>query len=190
MVNKDFWDSWSGRKSAELYGINDWGAGYYGIDSQGRLTVKTKIDGKTIEIPFTEIIAGIEDRGMNLPVLLRIENFLDSQISRLNESFGKAIKEQKYQNQYRGVFPIKVNQQEQVLQEITRYGARYHHGLEAGSKAELIAALGVMEDREACLVCNGYKDEEFVDLALNAIKMGYKVFLVLEMTSELDLILD
>lgn len=190
MAEKDFWDSWSGRKSAELYGINDWGAGYYGIDDKGQLTIRLDIKGKKIEIPFTEIISGITQRGMSLPVLLRIENFLDSQIARLNESFMKAIKDQEYKNVYRGVFPIKVNQQEQVLQEISRYGARYHHGLEAGSKAELIAALGVMEDPEACLVCNGYKDEEFIDLALNAIKMGYKVFLVLEMPSELDLILE
>jgi len=190
MAEKDFWDSWNGHKSAELYGINNWGAGYYGIDKQGHLTIRLDINGKKIEIPFTDIISGITDRGMSLPVLLRIENFLDSQISRLNESFGKAIKEQNYRNVYRGVFPIKVNQQEQVLKEVCRYGARYHHGLEAGSKAELIAALGIMEDREACLVCNGYKDAEFVDLALNAIKMGYQVFLVLERPGELDLILE
>ncbi len=189
MTDKDIWNSWNRHKSSDLYGIPEWGAGYYGISEEGDLCIKTTLNGKKITIPFKDIISGITERGMNLPVLLRIENFLDSQITRLNESFGKAIKELKYQNSYRGVFPIKVNQQEQVLHEITRFGARYHHGLEAGSKAELIAALGVLEDRESCIVCNGYKDEEFVDLALQAIRMGYKVFLVLEMPSELDLIL-
>ena len=189
MTDKDVWNSWNRHKSSDLYGIQEWGAGYYGINEDGDLCIKMTINGTKITIPFNEIISGITERGMNLPVLLRIENFLDAQISRLNESFRKAIKEQNYQNEYRGIFPIKVNQQEQVLQEITRFGARYHHGLEAGSKAELIAALAVMEDKESCLVCNGYKDEEFVDLALQATKMGYKVFLVLEMPGELNLIL-
>ncbi|MDA3850838.1 MAG: biosynthetic arginine decarboxylase [Spirochaetaceae bacterium] len=189
MGKKSFWDSWNIDKSAELYALKDWGAGYYGIDSQGNLTIRVQTPQGLQEIPFTEIISGITERGMNLPVLLRIENFLDSQISKLNLSFKKAMEAQNYTNVYRGVYPIKVNQQEQVLHEITRFGAQYHHGLEAGSKAELIAALGIMEDPEACLICNGYKDEEFIDLALNAIKMGYKVFLVLEMPMELELII-
>ncbi len=189
MTGKDVWNSWNRHKSSDLYGIHEWGDGYYGINDEGELCIKTTVNGTKITIPFKEIISGITERGMNLPVLLRIENFLDSRITLLNESFRKAIKEQKYQNEYRGIFPIKVNQQEQVLQEITRFGARYHHGLEAGSKAELIAALAIMEDRESCLVCNGYKDEEFVDLALQATRMGYKVFLVLEMPGELNLIL-
>ena len=189
MSNDSVWNSWDVRKSSDLYGIPEWGAGYYGINEGGELCIQTKIGKNTISIPFKEIISGINDRGMDLPVLLRIENFLDSQISRLNESFRKAIKSQNYQNEYRGVFPIKVNQQEQVIHEITRFGAAYHHGLEAGSKAELIAALAVMEDKESCLICNGYKDEEFIDLALQSTRMGYKVFLVLEMPGELDLVL-
>ncbi len=90
---------------------------------------------------------------------------------------------------YRGVYPIKVNQQQEVIEEITRYGKKYHYGLEAGSKPELIAALAYMHDPEAYIVCNGYKDEEFIDLALHAQKMGLQVILVLEMPSELDLIL-
>ena len=190
LTSKSVWNSWNTHKSADLYGIHEWGAGYYGINDAGDLCINSTINGKKIMIPFKDVISGLNDRGMNLPVLLRIENFLDTQISRLNESFRKAIANQNYNNCYRGIYPIKVNQQEQVLQEITRYGARYHHGLEAGSKAELIAALSVMEDKKSCLICNGYKDKEFVDLALQANKMGYKVFLVLEMPSELDLILE
>ena len=190
MSSDKVWNSWSSRKSSDLYGVNEWGAGYFGVNEGGDLCIETEIGKDRISIPFREIISGITERGMELPVLLRIENFLDSRISLLNEAFRKAIREQNYRSVYRGIFPIKVNQQEQVLHEIVRAGAQYHHGLEAGSKAELIAALSVMKDRESCLICNGYKDEEFIDLALQATRMGYKVFLVLEMPGELDLILE
>jgi arginine decarboxylase len=124
-----------------------------------------------------------------MPVLLRFENLLDAQISHLNESFRKAIKDNNYQGQYRGVYPIKVNQQQQVIEEVVKYGERYHHGLEVGSKAELIGALSIMKDKEACLICNGYKDEEFIDLGLYAVKMGFNCFFVVEIPGELELIM-
>jgi arginine decarboxylase len=95
-----------------------------------------------------------------------------------------------YKGEYRGVFPIKVNQQQQVIEEITKYGSKFHHGLEAGSKAELIVAISMINDPEACIICNGYKDEEFVSLGLYALKMGIKCFFVLEMPSELSLIIE
>jgi arginine decarboxylase len=136
-----------------------------------------------------EIISGIQERGMGMPVLLRFENILDSQLSIINNSFRKAMKELNYKGEYRGVYPIKVNQQQQVVEEVAKYGKRYHHGFEVGSKAELIAALATIEDKESCIICNGYKDEEFIDLGLYAIKMGYKLFFVIEIPSELDIIL-
>ena len=137
-----------------------------------------------------EIVSGIKARGLGMPVLLRIGNILDSQITLLHESFWKTIASLGYQGEYRGVYPIKVNQQQQVIEELTQFGSRYHHGLEAGSKAELLAAISFLKDPEACLICNGYKDEEFVDMGLFAVKMGYKCFLVVEMPSELELILE
>jgi arginine decarboxylase len=143
-----------------------------------------------VRVSLKDILAGVMARGHELPLLIRIENILESQISQLHDSFRSAIKRLNYQGVFRGVYPIKVNQQEQVIESITRFGSRYHHGLEAGSKAELIAALSFLKDRESCLVCNGYKDREFVDLGLYACKMGYKCFFVLEMPSELDLILE
>lgn len=127
---------------------------------------------------------------MDMPVLLRFENLLDAQIRSLNDSFSDSIKRNEYKGNYRGVFPIKVNQQQQVIEELTRFGNRYSHGLEAGSKAELIAALAMLNEEESLLVCNGYKDEEFIDLGLNSIKMGYKCFFVLEMPGELALIIE
>ena len=117
-------------------------------------------------VPIPEIIGGIRERGYELPCLLRVENILDTQISNLHESFRKAIKSLGYKGSYRGVFPIKVNQQQQVIEEIAQFGSNYHHGLEVGSKAELIAAVSLLHDPEACLICNGYKDGEFIDLGL------------------------
>src|SRR5690606_15090501 len=119
-------------------------------------------------VSLMDIISGVRERGMGMPVLLRIENLLDSQIAKLNESFRKSINTFGYKGKYRGVFPIKVNQQAQVIEEISRFGLKYNHGLEAGSKAELIIALSMINSIESLIVCNGYKDEEFVDLGLNA----------------------
>ena len=141
-------------------------------------------------MPIPSIISGLQERGLGLPVLLRIENLLDAQISLLHDSFASAIKTLQYNGEFRGVYPVKVNQQQQVLEEIAKVGDRYNHGYEVGSKAELIAALSFLKNPKACLVCNGYKDRDYIDLALYACKMGFLCFLVLEMPSELPLILD
>jgi len=144
---------------------------------------------RAISIP--EIVEGLKDRGLDMPVLLRVENILDAQISLLNETFIAAMKDLGYRGSFRGAYPIKVNQQKQVIDAMVHYGATYHHGLEAGSKAELIAAMAMIIDKEAPLICNGYKDEEFVDLALHAVKLGFRCILVLEeMPSELPLIIE
>ncbi len=183
-------NAWTPQKSAELYGVETWGHGFFGVDKKGHVTVRLEDDEAQAEVSLFEVIDGLRDRGTHLPVLLRFRDLLHSRIAEINESFNKAIKETKYRGEYRGVYPIKVNQQRQVIEEIAEFGKRYHYGLEAGSKPELIAALAHMHDPEAYLVCNGYKDEEFIDLALQAQKMGLRVMLVLEMPSELNLILE
>ena len=143
---------------------------------------------KSISIP--KIIEDIRDRGKDLPILLRFVELLESRIRLLNESFRKAIIDEDYQGRYQGVFPIKVNQQQEAIQHVTQYGRPYNYGLEAGSKPELVAAVAHLNDPDAYLVCNGYKDAEFIDLALRAQKMGVKVILVVEMPSEVDTILE
>jgi arginine decarboxylase len=183
-------NQWSPAKSAELYGTESWGHGFFGVNDNGHVTVRLTDEGGQAEISLFEIIEGLRDRGTDLPVLLRFRDLLHSRITEINESFRKAIQDIGYRGQYRGVYPIKVNQQRQVIEEITEFGKKYHYGLEAGSKPELIAALAHMHDPEAFLICNGYKDEEFIDLALHAQKMGLKIMLVLEMPTELDLILE
>jgi len=183
-------NGWSHDQSAELYGVKDWAHDYFSVTPDGELSVRL-VDGEGHKhVGLKTIIDGLHERGTDLPVLLRFRDILHSRIAELNESFHTAIKETGYTGSYRGVYPIKVNQQRQVIEEITSFGERYHYGLEAGSKPELIAALAHMHDPHAYLICNGYKDEEFIDLALNAQKMGLKLMLVLEMPSELNLILE
>lgn len=190
LVNKsEILGRWTKEKSEELYGIKNWGSRYFSVSNDGDVLVNPYKDEKSA-VSLKEIISGVSERGMDMPVLLRFENILDSQITYLNESFDQAIKSLGYQGAYRGVYPIKVNQQQQVIEEVTKFGKKYHHGLEVGSKPELIAALSHMEDKEACLICNGYKDEEFIDLGLYAVKMGYNCFFVIEMPGELDIILE
>ena len=108
----------------------------------------------------------------------------------MHVTVGAAMQAEGYQGQFRGVYPIKVNQQQQVVEEVLRFGAEHHHGLETGSKAELIAALSLIRDPEALMICNGYKDREFINLALYAQKMGVQTVLVVEMPGELPLILE
>ncbi len=181
---------WNSEDAAELYGIRNWGAGYFDVSADGDAVIRPFGPKSPITVSIPAVIQGIRERGLDMPVLLRIENVLDSQISFLHESFRKAITSLGYNGLYRGIFPIKVNQQQQVVETIAHFGARYHHGLEVGSKAELFAALSLLRDEEACLVCNGYKDEEFIDLGLYAVRMGFKCIFVVEMPSELDLILE
>jgi arginine decarboxylase len=190
MLKKNSLERWTIEDSSDLYNIRNWSAGYFDISKKGDVVVKLKDRKKKAAISLMEIIRGIKDRGLDMPVLLRIQNILDSQITLLHESFNRAIKKAGYQGLFKGVYPIKVNQQQQVIEEVAQFGSRYHHGFEAGSKAELIAALSHMKDREACLVLNGYKDEEFVDLGLYARKIGFQCFFVIESPNELPMILE
>jgi len=186
----DLLDRWNKEKSEELYGIRNWGAGYFSVSKKGEVIVNPYKNDPETAISLMDIISGILERGLEMPVLLRFENLLDSQISFLNNSFDSAMHKLGFKGNYRGVYPIKVNQQQQVVEEVIKFGKRYHHGLEVGSKAELIAALSVMKDKEACLICNGYKDDEFIDLCLYAVKLGLKCFFVIEMPNELDAVLE
>ncbi len=190
MAKQDLLELWSVNDSANLYGIKDWGHGYFDLSSKGEVVVRVEFEEKKVDVSLMEIIEGMNARGMEMPVLLRIENLLDAQISKLNETFRKAIAKNNYTGRYQGVFPIKVNQQAQVIEEVARFGKRYNHGLEVGSKAELMIALAMLQSTESLLICNGYKDEEFIDLALQSVKMGYRCFIVLETPSELEILLE
>jgi len=181
---------WTSEDSAELYGIRNWGAGYFDISEKGRVVVNLHKAGQDTLIDLLDVVNDLQRKKFSMPVLLRFADILSSQINQLNNSFVKAIKEADYKGSYRAVYPIKVNQKQMVIQDIMEFGREFHHGLEAGSKAELIAAIGNIKDPDAFIICNGYKDEEFVDLALHGLRMGLQTFIVLEMPSEIPLVIE
>ncbi|WP_136809182.1 biosynthetic arginine decarboxylase [Desulfosediminicola flagellatus] len=183
-------EKWNIKEATDYYGIDNWGAGYFSINDSGDVVVTPSGADNGPSLSLRKVAREIEARGLSMPVLLRIENILGSQIKLLHETFRKVIRDNDYRGVYKGVFPIKVNQQEQVIEAISQFGGQYNHGLEAGSKPELIAAISMLNNRSACLICNGYKDEEFIDLGLHAIKMGYQVFFVIEVPGEIDLIIE
>jgi len=178
---------WRIEDSKELYNVNGWGVGYFGINEKGHATVSPeRAEGP--EIDLKEIIDELSFRDVGLPVLVRFPDILDDRIEQISKCFDAAAKEYGYQGQYYNVYPIKVNQQRPVLEEIVRHGKKFNIGLEAGSKPELHAVLAIMDNPESLIICNGYKDEEFIELALLAQKMGKKIFVVVEKLNELKLI--
>jgi arginine decarboxylase len=181
--------NWSVDAAAKLYGIRNWGAGLFNLNDQGEVVVTVPFPDGEVSVSLMEIVSGIKQRGHVMPLLLRIENLLDLSISRLNDTFRSAIDRAGYRGDYRGVFPIKVNQQSQVIEEICEFGSRYNHGLEAGSKAELMIALAHLPEG-GILILNGSKDREFIDLGLWADKLGYRCFFVIESLSELPLLIE
>jgi len=143
-----------------------------------------------VAVSLMEIVRGMHERGLHMPAILRIRNLLDHRVEVLNKSFAKAIADGGYRNCYRGVYPIKVNQQCHVVEEIADYGRQYSHGFEAGSKAELIIAMAQLSDSDGIIICNGYKDAEFIELGLYARQMGTPCFFVVETLSELPIIIE
>ncbi|WP_303720639.1 biosynthetic arginine decarboxylase [Malonomonas rubra] len=182
-------NDWTVADSAELYGIDRWGAGNFCLSENGQVLVQVEFPEGPVSLPLSELVAGAEARGHNCPLLIRIENLLQARVELLNESFAKAIAESGYRNRYQGVFPVKVNQQAEVIKEICRFGKSYSHGLEAGSKAELLLALANLNEN-SLLICNGYKDREFIDLGLLSRKLGIDCIFVIESPSELSIIID
>ena len=136
MATKHTLQQWSVEDSTELYGIRNWGAGYFGVSPEGEVVIYPSGKGRGVCVSIPEVIRGMRERGYDMPVLLRIENILDSQISLLHESFRKAIKQLGYTGEYRGVFPIKVNQQQHTVKKITQFGARYHRSEEHTSELQ------------------------------------------------------
>lgn len=179
--------SWTVADAIELYAIRSWGAGYFGLNDRGNVLVHP--DGPSgPSADLKELVDELRRRGIALPLLLRFTGILRSRIVELNEAFRRAIVEHGYRAGYRGVYPIKVNQHRYVAEEIVATGRQYHYGLEAGSKPELLAVMALLDDEQALVVCNGYKDEEYIETALLASKLGLKVIIVVEKLSELQLI--
>jgi arginine decarboxylase len=175
-------------ESAALYGIDNWGKGYFSVSEEGDLVVHPTGDANR-GVVLKQIVDEVALRGITSPMIVRFPQILASAVANLNEAFAHAIEEYGYGNSYRGVFPIKVNQKRVVVEKVIEAGRQYGYGLEAGSKPELLAAIAADLGPECLITCNGYKDEPFVRMALNAVRMKKKVVLVLEKVSELDRIL-
>ncbi|MDC0603481.1 biosynthetic arginine decarboxylase [Aliiglaciecola sp.] len=176
---------WSVEDAEKLYGVKRWGGGYFEIGPNGNLHVTPDAHNEEMRIDFKDVIAEIKEEGIQFPVVLRFHDILRSQVALLNETFVKTIEEAEYQGQYRGVYPVKVNQMREVVEEIVDAGEKFSYGLEAGSKAELLTVLAFNTPPDSLTILNGYKDEEFIRLSLLARKLGRKVVVVIEKFSEL-----
>ncbi|MCD9187490.1 MAG: biosynthetic arginine decarboxylase [Pyrinomonadaceae bacterium] len=172
-------------QTIETYGIGNWGADYFGVNRKGNLIVKSP-ENENLTADVKEIIDDLSKRGIHTPILLRFPQLLFGQIRKLQTAFKKSIKEFDYQGGHLCVYPMKVNQNRAVLEEYLREGSRYNFGLEAGSKAELYAAVALDQADDSLLVLNGFKDREFVELAFAGAQAGKNVVIVIEKLSELD----
>jgi arginine decarboxylase len=180
--------NWTIQDSEELYRINGWGEPYFSINQAGHVTVSPKGDrGGCIDL-FT-LVNDLQQRNLRLPLLLRFSDILEDRIERLNACFARAIARYNYNGVYRGVYPVKVNQQRQLVEELVNYGKPFQFGLEAGSKPELLIALAHLKTSGALLVCNGYKDREYIETALLSQRLGQTPIIVLEQLEEVDLVI-
>ncbi len=179
---------WSVQDASTLYGVREWGNGYFGINSKGHLEVAPTQD-ENLVADVHEIVQHLRKKGIRTPLTLRFPQILADRVEEVNEAFKKAIREFSYEGSYQGVFPVKTNQTKEVVEELVKAGHKYRYGLEAGSKPELMIALNMDLHPEALILCNGYKDETFIRMALLARKAGRNVVITVEKMTELPLIL-
>src|SRR5688572_18629763 len=180
--------AWSVQDASELYEVPRWGNGYFSVNPAGHMQVHpTKEPSRAIDLK--ELIDRLELRGISLPVLVRFTDILKHRLGDIYAAFQAAIAQHQYQGGYCCVYPIKVNQQRQVVEEVFNFGRPYKFGLEAGSKPELLAVVAVA-DNETPIICNGFKDAEFIETAMYAQKIGRTIIPVVEKYTELGLILD
>jgi arginine decarboxylase len=178
--------SWTIEESEKLYRIQGWGEPYFSINAAGHVTVSPKGDrGGSLDL--CELVESLKQRNLALPLLIRFSDILEDRIERLNSCFARAIARYNYKNVYRGVFPVKCNQNRQLIQDLVRFGQPHHFGLEAGSKPELMIALATLKTPGALLICNGYKDRDYIETAILAQRLGQTSVIVLEQIEEVEL---
>jgi arginine decarboxylase len=179
---------WTATDAADLYEIARWGKGYFSIGDEGHVLVHpTKEAHRAIDLK--QLVDRLQMRGIDLPILIRFADILKHRLGEIQKAFADAIAEHSYNGSYCCVYPIKVNQQRQVVEEVLQFGKRYQFGLEAGSKPELLAVVAMTEN-DTPIICNGFKDPEFIEIAMMALKMGRQIIPVVEKYTELELILD
>ena len=179
-------ERWSTLDAGEVYDVANWGKGYFSVGANGHLWVHPTKEA-TRAIDLRELVEKLELRGISLPILIRFAEILKHRLGEMHQAFQNSIAEHGYKGTYCCVYPIKVNQQRQVVEEVFKFGRPYHFGLEAGSKPELLAVLAVA-DNETPIICNGFKDDEYIEMVMLAKKIGRQIIPVVEKYTELDLI--
>jgi arginine decarboxylase len=181
--------AWSIEDSEKLYRIQGWGEPYFSINAAGHVTVSPMGDRGGL-LDLFELVNALKQRNIGLPLLLRFSDILEDRIERLNGCFARAIARYNYAGTYRGVFPVKCNQQRHLLEDLVRFGKPHQFGLEAGSKPELLIALATLDTAGALLICNGYKDHEYIETAILARRLGQTPIIVLEQAEEVSLVIE
>ncbi len=175
-------------KSSSLYALKRWGNPYFEINNKGHICVQPHGTGEG-SIDLIDLVKGLEGRNLGLPLLIRFDEILEDRLVRLHEAFDTARIQYNYPGRYQGVFPVKCNQQRHVIEELVSFGRQWHFGLEAGSKAELLIALSLLENPRALLICNGYKDQRYIETAILARCLGRQPIVVIEQTDEIERII-
>jgi arginine decarboxylase len=178
-------NEWDVDAAISTYNVEGWGTGYFTVNPAGNVEVRP-LQEKGGSIDILEVVNEARNRGLGFPLVIRFQDLLRHRVQSVNCAFQNAISEFGYKNHYRGVFPIKVNQLREVIEEIVEAGEEFHFGLEAGSKPELVAALAMHKDPESLIICNGYKDRAFIRIALLGCKLGKSVIIVVEKLEELE----
>jgi arginine decarboxylase len=180
--------SWSAADGAALYGLDRWGEPYFSVNARGHVVVQPRGErGGSLDL--VELVRELQGRDLSLPLLIRFDDILEDRLERLHAAFERAIAQYGYTGRYQGVFPVKCNQQRHVVEELVASGRRWHFGLEAGSKAELLIALSLLDDPDALLICNGYKDRRYIETAILARRLGRRPVVVIEQADEVERIL-
>jgi arginine decarboxylase len=180
--------NWNSEKSAELYGINNWGNGYYRVNPAGNVQITPQgTNGPSVDL--YELTQDLLDRGIRVPIMIRFPDIIKSRVELLHNCFKKASADHAYKGEYCGVYPIKVNQQKHLVHELVKFGKDARLGLECGSKPELLVVLALMNNPEAVIVCNGFKDQEYIETALLSQKLGRNTIIVVDRKEELSLII-
>jgi arginine decarboxylase len=178
---------WTVADAARLYGIPQWGQGYFSVNAAGHVAVHPTQD-PALKIDLKQLVDELRERDIQLPILLRFTDILKHRVALMHDAFEAAIRDHDYKGKYRCVYPIKVNQQRHVVEEISEFGKPYGFGLEVGSKPELLAVLAMVDDDQTPIICNGFKDDEFIEAVILATKIGKNIIPVVEKFSELELI--
>ncbi|MGF1459145.1 MAG: biosynthetic arginine decarboxylase [Leptolyngbyaceae cyanobacterium] len=180
---------WTIEQSEELYRIHGWGDPYFSINAAGHVMVAPRGDrGGSLDL--YDLVTALKQRNLELPILIRFSDILEDRIERLNACFAKAIARYRYHGVYRGVFPVKCNQQRHLVEDLVRFGQPHQFGLEAGSKPELLIALATLDSSGALLICNGYKDREYIETAMLSQRLGQTPIIVLEQLDEVPLVIE